>query len=458
MICSESFTILFVIVRSGEYQKSTEDCLNIVNNALYLILFLDGGLEFAIASLAMQILIGIYHSQDEFRKGNYLEAAGHLGMAMIRGNQLARQIEMLSLKYEIESIKASLVQKSESSLGRYKLSTTTIKAKSALFPDDVLVIYRKYKNMDLQKIITKGAEIHEISLLLKYHLVRPDESGVCCKILVDGRGGVPLELIQKCLPDRQFLSENPKYIDDLLNSALLNWQSTPNVIAFFSDREAVKDCSVRDAYFMDWYQHELKMAGARPEEGLHDFLKRASRSSQEIPHLLAKFPFEVKRLCGYPNILVLPSEMLDHYSLSYHQPVITKYEHALIALKYKISKPIYYSKTLEKTSAEPGFAGQLIAGMGNLLSFGERGEYLLMELLQRTFPTEEYRILHNKQEQIAFLNFCAFHAAHCGQNKPDQAVRVFRFLSGKGIDLNEIATNTKHVHVRKFLQDHELLD
>lgn len=87
----------------GEYQKALENCLSIVNNVLYLVLFLDGGLEFAIASLAMQILVGIYHSFSEFQQGNYLEGAGHAVMAIFRTDQLAGQVNALQLKREIEN-------------------------------------------------------------------------------------------------------------------------------------------------------------------------------------------------------------------------------------------------------------------------------------------------------------------------------------------------------------------
>jgi len=65
---------------------------------LYLSLFLHGGLELAIASLAAQILLGLYNSRAEFMKGNYIEAVGHIGMALVRGNQLAGQAKMLQTK------------------------------------------------------------------------------------------------------------------------------------------------------------------------------------------------------------------------------------------------------------------------------------------------------------------------------------------------------------------------
>lgn len=88
----------------GEYQKSLEHCLSLVNNALYLVLFLDGGLELAIASLVMQILIGLYHSINEFQNGKWMEGAGHVLMAMVRGNQLTGQVKILQLKWEIEKV------------------------------------------------------------------------------------------------------------------------------------------------------------------------------------------------------------------------------------------------------------------------------------------------------------------------------------------------------------------
>ncbi len=79
----------------GEHRKALESCLNIANNALYLVLFLDGGLEMAIASLAVQILVGLSHSMNELQNGRWLEGAGHLLMATVRGNQLSAQVEVL---------------------------------------------------------------------------------------------------------------------------------------------------------------------------------------------------------------------------------------------------------------------------------------------------------------------------------------------------------------------------
>ena len=91
-------------LKNGEYQKAMEDCLGIINNALYLALFLHGGLEIGIASLAMQILIGLYHSQAEFKEGHYIEGTGHLLMSMVRGNQLGTNVKILQFQNKLRSV------------------------------------------------------------------------------------------------------------------------------------------------------------------------------------------------------------------------------------------------------------------------------------------------------------------------------------------------------------------
>jgi ankyrin repeat protein len=89
-------------IQKGEYGTAIENTANILNNSLYLCMFISGGLELAIASLGMQVILGLYHSRKEFIKGNYLEASGHLAMALIRGNQLLGQVHTLQLKWEAQ--------------------------------------------------------------------------------------------------------------------------------------------------------------------------------------------------------------------------------------------------------------------------------------------------------------------------------------------------------------------
>lgn len=79
-------------LQEGDYEKAALNCANILNNALYIALLTQGGLELAVASLAIQVVLGAYQSHQEFKKGNHLEGAAHLVMALIRGNQVRGQL------------------------------------------------------------------------------------------------------------------------------------------------------------------------------------------------------------------------------------------------------------------------------------------------------------------------------------------------------------------------------
>jgi hypothetical protein len=85
-------------LNSGDHKKAMESCLSIINSALYLALFSHGGLEIAIASLAMQILVGLNQSYAEFSNGRYIEGTGCLLMSMVRGGQLAGQINTYQMR------------------------------------------------------------------------------------------------------------------------------------------------------------------------------------------------------------------------------------------------------------------------------------------------------------------------------------------------------------------------
>ncbi|MBY0529615.1 MAG: hypothetical protein K2P51_05430 [Rhabdochlamydiaceae bacterium] len=97
-------------LQAKDYTKALESCANILNNSLYLALFLHGGLELTIASFAMQIVLGLYHSRTEFKNGNYLEGTAHLLMAMIRGHQMANQAQLVRQQRE-EQKRAKLLLK-----------------------------------------------------------------------------------------------------------------------------------------------------------------------------------------------------------------------------------------------------------------------------------------------------------------------------------------------------------
>ncbi|MBS0649433.1 MAG: hypothetical protein JSS10_09470 [Verrucomicrobia bacterium] len=86
---------LIAHLQANEVQKALESCAKIINNSLYLALMLRGGIELTIASMAFQIMLSLYQSQAEFRKGRYIEGSSHFLLACIRGNQLNLQIKML---------------------------------------------------------------------------------------------------------------------------------------------------------------------------------------------------------------------------------------------------------------------------------------------------------------------------------------------------------------------------
>lgn len=83
----------------GEFLGALGSYAFLMNNTLYLALFLHGGLHLAVAALAMQLFIGLSQSFSQYRQGNYLEAGGHFLMGMIRGNQLVAQVQLLQINW-----------------------------------------------------------------------------------------------------------------------------------------------------------------------------------------------------------------------------------------------------------------------------------------------------------------------------------------------------------------------
>ncbi len=95
-------------LQSSEYFKAAESSANVLNNVLYLSMCLTGGIELSIASLAVQILLGLYHSQKEFKKGRWIEGSGHLFMAGIRSNQLHNQLRFVDFQHILANLKTKI--------------------------------------------------------------------------------------------------------------------------------------------------------------------------------------------------------------------------------------------------------------------------------------------------------------------------------------------------------------
>ncbi len=94
---------LGIDLKRKDYEKVMERCGQIANNALYLAFVLDGGLKLAVGSLASQALLGLYETQKEWKAGNWLEAAGHLGMTLARCRQLQVRVKSLQADMHIQA-------------------------------------------------------------------------------------------------------------------------------------------------------------------------------------------------------------------------------------------------------------------------------------------------------------------------------------------------------------------
>lgn len=132
-------------VHEGDYKLAAETCLSILNNSLYLALFLHGGLEISIASLGTQILMGLYRAQGEFKAGRYLEGAGHVAMAMIRGNQMSQQIKVLQFQRKMEQLAKKL--KENPPIAGEQLAVKKMKMATAVPRADEQLFLKKFKEL-----------------------------------------------------------------------------------------------------------------------------------------------------------------------------------------------------------------------------------------------------------------------------------------------------------------------
>lgn len=91
-------------VQSGHYPEALESGISIVSNVIYLGVFIHGGVELVVASLAVQIIQGLWRSGTEFNTGHYLEGFGALTICAIRSYQLAPGIQLLKAIHENKKI------------------------------------------------------------------------------------------------------------------------------------------------------------------------------------------------------------------------------------------------------------------------------------------------------------------------------------------------------------------
>lgn len=222
-------------LEKGDSEKAFQSCANILNNALYLAMFLNGGLEIAIASLAMQIILGLNQSKGEFDKGNYLEALGHVLMAGVRGNQMYGQVQTIQLQrktLEIESRKLHEVAKSSNEVtapnNTSKLLVNETPKERALLSQEALQVSYDQELLD---ILTKYANNPDKIPTLHYAVKMSDERAVT--VLLE-RGmdinkscslGCPLEIafklnnISMC---QLLIQKNAQMSDKLVDLAITN--------------------------------------------------------------------------------------------------------------------------------------------------------------------------------------------------------------------------------------------
>lgn len=165
-------------IRNKRHKKAFENCLNLVNNGLYLALFFSGGIEIMIASLSLQILLGLHKSYHEFNKGNFIEGTGQLLMSIIRGNQLHTQVKVLKFKWNVESVikNRNLEEKdSKSTIARKSSAITQLSTNN-----DIQILSDKLRphltESELNHVINiiQQNQIHDpVQILLSFSKDRP---------------------------------------------------------------------------------------------------------------------------------------------------------------------------------------------------------------------------------------------------------------------------------------------
>jgi len=84
-------------------EKATKSLLKIFNNLVYLALISRGGIELSLISFAMQTVMELIQSIDEFKGKRWIEGVSHLLMAMVRLHQTHGQCRQLQRNWEIEA-------------------------------------------------------------------------------------------------------------------------------------------------------------------------------------------------------------------------------------------------------------------------------------------------------------------------------------------------------------------
>ncbi len=83
--------------------EALHSLLKILNQLLYIALITHGGLELSIVSFALQAVLELIQSVNEYQGGRWIELVAHLAMAVVRLQQTYGQCQQLKRNWEIEA-------------------------------------------------------------------------------------------------------------------------------------------------------------------------------------------------------------------------------------------------------------------------------------------------------------------------------------------------------------------
>lgn len=91
-------------VRKGKtWEEVSKSLVKILNHLVYLALISHGGLELCILSCALQAVINLIQSREEFKNGRWVEGFANLLMSGFRLHQFHSQCQQLRRNWEIEA-------------------------------------------------------------------------------------------------------------------------------------------------------------------------------------------------------------------------------------------------------------------------------------------------------------------------------------------------------------------
>ena len=313
-------------------------------------------------------------------------------------------------------------------------------------PKDVLEIYQRYNSLKEVLLDTKDVanRVKNATLLIKHNLFKPDEEGLICKLaLVACPPCLTLELIHYCLPNREYLQNHPKYLDELREISLKHKFIPEDVISFLSDRDKVKNCPERDDFFYRQYLYEMKMAGASEGENFADFLLRKKLPYSEYNLLISKLPIIIRKHLNQQWQFI--KQAIQDKNL----------EGALFCLEKKIVLPSFYA------NPDPNFFFGLcheIIKSHRAILMGYPTN-IMTDLIKNTFPSREY-CEANKKNLNEFLTGFALECVDIRIHFDKTcALEIFSFISENcGVNLNDLEKICNNPGVTKFLKNNGFLN